>query len=413
MIQRGEFLLQAVLWAACHLVLGLAWASGADWPNWRGPDRNGISAETTWTSSWPGEGPPILWRASVGTGFSSMSVQGNRLYTMGNRHDKDIVFCLEAATGRVLWQHAYAAPLEAKSYEGGPSATPTLHEGRVYTLSKRGRLFCLDAASGGVVWEKDLPGELRVPVNEWGFASSPVVEGDLVLLNVGGAGTAVEKATGNVAWTSAAQTTGYASAVPFSLGAARMVALFAAKALVLVEARTGRELWRHPWETGWDNNNADPIIAGNRIFISSYSRGCALLEVSADQARVLYAVENMNNHMSASVKIGSHLYGINGREGRGRPNDLRCLEFLTGKVLWTHVGLGVGGLTAAGDRLIVLSETGELAVVAAKPEVCQTLARTQVLGGRCWTPPVLSGGRIFCRNAKGDVVCVDVRGPNN
>ncbi len=328
---------------------------------------------------------------------------------MGNQDERDLVRCLEASTGREIWRHAYPAPLDAKYYEGGPSATPAVEGDRVYTLGKRGMLCCLDTNHGKVVWQKNVAEELGLPVNEWGFASSPVLEGNLLLLNVGGVGTAVDQASGKVVWSSPRETAGYASAVPLSLGAGRVVALFAAKSLVLIEAASGRELWRYPWETGWDNNNADPVLDGSRIFITSYSRGCALLEAALDKPRVIYTNENLHNHMCPPVKIGTHLYGFNGREGRGRPNDFRCLELPTGRVLWSQAGLGVGALTAAGDRLVIMSETGELVIARANPRRFEPLARSQILGGRCWTPPVLADGRIFCRNARGDLVCVDVR----
>ena len=392
--------------AAVFFCSGLA--RGADWPCWRGPQRDGISAETNWSSAWGKDGPPILWKTSVGTGFSSVSVRGDRIYTMGNKDERDVVVCLDAATGREVWRHAYPAPLDAKYYEGGPSATPTLDGNRVFTFGKRGSVCCLDADTGGVFWQKNVAEELGQPVNEWGLAGSPVVEGNLLLLNVGAAGTALDKASGKVIWSSARETAGYASVRPLDVGGRRAAAVFAAKFLVLVEAASGRELWRHPWETGWDNNNADPVVQGNLVFISSYSRGCALLEAGLDTPRVVYAHTNLHNHMSPGVKIGAHLYGFNGREGRGRPNDFRCLEFLTGRVLWRQPGMGVGSLMAAGDRLVILSETGELVIARANPGRFQALARSQVLGGRCWTPPVLANGRIFCRNARGDLVCVDV-----
>lgn len=352
----------------------------------------------------------MAWRASVGAGFSSVVVSQGRAFTMGNAGGVDTVFCFDARSGQVRWKHSYKAPLDAKYYEGGPSATPTVDGDRVFTLSKRGKLFSLEAATGQVVWEKDLAGELLAPVNEWGFASSPLVEGNLLFLNVGAAGTAVEKATGKVAWYSEQKTAGYASAMPLDLDGRRVLVLFTAKFLHGLVPATGKELWRHSWETGWDNNNADPIVDGGRIFISSYSRGCALLEVRDGRLHEVYQNENLHSHMSTAVKIGSHLYGFNGREGRGRPNDFRCLDFLTGEVKWKHEGLGVGALSTADGKLLILSETGELVLAEARPDKFNPLSRTQVLGGRCWTMPVLANGHLYCRNAKGDLVCLDVQG---
>ncbi len=379
--------------------------AAADWPHFRGPNFDGISPETNWFKPWPKEGPAILWRANVGAGFSSVAVSQGRLYTMGNTKDTESVFCFDAATGAPVWKHDYDEPLQPKYYEGGPGATPAVDGGRVFTLSKRGKVFCLAADTGKVVWQKDLETELRLAVNEWGFAGSPLVEGDALILNAGTAGTALDKHTGKVLWSNGTNTTGYATAVPFTLDGRRAAAVFAAKHLVAVDVKTGRELWRFPWETGWDNNNADPIIAGNHFFISSYDRGCALLEVRDGKPVLLHTNENLRSHMSAAVKIGAHLYAVHGREGKGRLNAFRCLDFATGQILWETTGLGVGSVIASADRkLIILSETGELVIAEATPEAYRPLARAQVLGGRCWTAPVLVHGRIYCRNAKGDLI---------
>ena len=406
----------AVAWAAFFnfasvFVFGAASVSAADWPRYRGPNLDGISLETNWFKPWPKEGPAILWRTNVGAGFSSMSVSQGRLYTMGNTKDTDTVFCFDAATGALVWKHPYAEPLQPRYYEGGPGATPAVDGMRVFTLSKRGKVFSLEADRGKVVWQKELESELGLAVNEWGFAGSPLVESGALILNVGSAGTALDKHTGKVLWNNGTNTTGYATAVPFTLDGQRAAAIFAAKHLVAVDVQTGHELWRFPWETGWDNNNADPIVTGHRFFISSYDRGCALLEVRDAKPAALYTNENLRSHMSTAVRIGAHLYGIHGREGKGRPNAFRCLELATGKLVWETTGLGVGSVIASADRkLIILTETGELVIAEATPAALRPLARAQVLGGRCWTAPVLAHGRIYCRNAKGDLVCLAADG---
>jgi outer membrane protein assembly factor BamB len=393
------------------LSISIAAGNSADWPRFRGPNLDGIALETNWFKPWPKNGPPILWRANIGAGFSSMTVSQGHVYTMGNSNDVDTVYCLEASTGKLVWKHAYPEPLQPKYYEGGPGATPTVDGERVYTLSKSGRVSCFNAVKGELVWEKNIAGELGLKVNEWGFAGSPLVEGDALILNVGSAGTALDKNTGKVVWNNGNNSTGYATAVPFTLEGRRLAAIFAAKHLVIVEAKSGRELWRYLWETGWDNNNSDPIIAGNRFFISSYDRGCALLEVREEKLALVYSNENLRTHMSTAVKIGDHLYGFHGREGKGRPNAFRCLDFNTGKILWETPGLGVGSMIASADRkLIILSETGELVIAEATPKSFRPLARSQVLGGRCWTAPVLADGRIYCRNAKGDLIAVATAG---
>jgi outer membrane protein assembly factor BamB len=375
--------------------------SAVDWHRWRGPDANGISKETDWSPTWPSEGPKQLWKANVGTGFSSVSVSHGRVYTVGNKDKQDTVYCFDADTGLVLWKHPYSAPLDAKYYQGGPSATPSVDGDHVYTSSKRGQVFCLDAATGKVVWSRDLAKELGAKVPTWGFASSPLVDGNLVILNLGSAGTALEKATAKVVWTSGKEEAGYSTPVPFSAGGERCVALFLAESVAAFRIKDGKEVWRQTWKTDYDVNAADPIIDGDNIFISSgYNRGAALLKILSGQPNVAWENKNMRNHFNSCVLIGGHLYGFD-------ESELKCVEWLTGKVTWSEQSLGKGALMAADGKLIVLGEKGELVIVEAVAASFKPLSRAQVLGGLCWSTPVLSNGRIYCRNAKGDLVCLD------
>lgn len=365
---------------------------------------NGISTETGWRSSWGGAAPKELWRASVGTGFASFSVAQDRVYTVGNQEDQDTIYCFDAATGKVLWKHAYEHPLDPKYYEGGPSATPTVDGDRVYMLSKRGHLMCLDAAKGTVIWSKQLAEELGAKMPEWGFASSPLVEGDWLILNVGSAGTAVEKATGKVVWTSGKEAAGYATAVPYEVGGERLVALFCAKHLVAVRVKDGQQVWSQAWKTSYDVNAADPIIDGNRFFISSgYNRGGGLVKVEGNLPSLVWENKNMRNHFNSCVLKDGFLYGVD-------ENQLRCLSLATGEVKWTEKSFGKGSLMMADGKLVALSEKGELIIAETTPESFKVLSRAQILGGKCWTTPVLANGRVYARNAKGDVVCVDVKG---
>ena len=192
--------------------------TAADWPNFRGPDHNGISKEAGWSSTWPTEGPKQLWKAKVGTGFASFAVAGGRAYTMGNTDDTDNVFCFDATTGKEIWKHSYAAPLDPKYYEGGTSATPTVDGDRVYTVSKRGVVHCLDAAKGSVIWSKKLADDLGAKVPTWGFAGSVLIAEELAILNIGSAGAALDKKTGKVIWSSGADASGYSTPVPIKAG---------------------------------------------------------------------------------------------------------------------------------------------------------------------------------------------------
>ena len=260
-------------------------AGGLDWYRWRGPDLNGISKETGWQAQWPAEGPKQLWKASVGTGFASFSVSGGRVYTMGNANNTDSTFCLDARTGKVVWHHSYPCPLDPQNFEGGPCATPTVADGRVYTFSRKGDLFCLDAAKGTVIWSKNLNKELGLEIPTWGCASSVLVEGNMVVVNMGSAGVALDKKSGKVVWVSAKSAGAYATPVPLMIGRDRCLAILTRQSLVAVKAANGQEVWSYPWKTEYDVNAADPIVAGDKVFISSgYNHGGSLLKISGPGA---------------------------------------------------------------------------------------------------------------------------------
>ncbi len=381
-----------------------------DWFRWRGPDLNGISKETGWLAKWPDEGPKRLWKASVGTGFSSMSVSHGRLYTMGNNgQDTDTVFCLDAATGAEIWKHPYHCVLDPKFYEGGTSSTPTVDGDRVYTISRKGDLFCLDAANGKVLWSKNVHGDLGNEIPTWGFAGSPLVEGDLLILNVGTAGTALDKKTGKVVWHSDTGVPGYATPVPFDSGKGRVIAIFASQDLIVVNPADGKPVWSFPWKTLYDVNAADPIISGGKMFISSgYEHGSALLDISRDKPTVVWENKEFRNHINSSVLWQGYLYGVD--DVSNSKYELKCVNWDTGEIKWSEPKFGKGSLIIADGKILGLSDKGELMVAEASPKEFKSMSHAQVLGGKCWTTPVLSNGRIYCRNSKGDLVCLDVSG---
>ena len=406
---RKELLLSFV--ATCVLVPRLIRSAEFDWPNWRGPNHDGVSKEIGWLSTWPAEGPKRLWKSSVGTGFSSIVVANGRAYTMGNQDNTDIVYCLDAESGRIVWRHSYPADLEAHLYEGGPNATPTVESNFAYTVGRRGQLFCLDAASGKELWSKNLMKEFSLdepPQNWWGITSSPLVEGDLLVINAGTFGVAVDKRNGKPVWTTGKEPCAYASPVAFDYNGKRALAILGSKAVAALDAKTGKELWQFPWKTSWDINAADPIVSGGHMFVSSgYRTGGALLKLGSGSPTIVWKSQDMHNQMNPCVLIGDYLYGVSGQERASA--EIRCVEFKTGKVNWSHSFSTMGSLMAAGEKLIALNEKGELLVAEAAPDSFKPLARAQVLGGKCWTVPVLSNGRIYCRNARGDLVCLDVR----
>ena len=326
-------------------------------------------------------------------------------YTLGNTNKEDTVWCFEAGTGKTLWKHTYAAQLGPQWYEGGPGATPTVDGNRVLTISKWGDVFCLDAAQGTVLWQRDLRQD-GVKPNRWGFAGSPLVWGDLVILNAGTAGIALERSTGRIVWSNGTNAAGYASPTRFASDRAESVLIFAAKHLVALEPRTGRELWRQLWETDWDTNNTDPLVQAGRIFISSFSRGCGLLSVADGKPQVIYTNTLLRSHLSPGVVRGEYLYAFHGEAKKD--TDLRCLHLPTGEMKWACKDPAFGSLILAGDHLIVLSEKGELVIGQASPKEFKPLARAKVLSGLCWTPPALADGRLYVRNARGELRCLEL-----
>ena len=381
-------------------------AGAEDWYRYRGPRLDGISLESGWRFNWTEKPPAILWQVSVGTGLSSVAVSKNRVFTIGNSDNVDNVFCLDATTGKTIWKQSYLSPTDANEFEGGPTSTPTVDGDRVFTLGRQGDLFCFDAESGNVQWSVNVAEAADVRIPTWGFSGSPLVVGDLLILNVGDAGTAVNKFTGKLVWQSADKDSGYSTAVP--IGDSGDVVLGSARSYVCVNAKTGSERWRQRWLTTFGCNAADAIVSGDKVFLSSgYNRGCALLDIAGSEPSIVYKNKDLQNQISCSVLIGGHVYGIHGDVASGP--SLRCMELSSGEVKWTNDELRPSALTAADGKLIVLCESGDLVVCKASAKKLSVLASRKVLDGKCWTVPVISNGRIFCRDAEGNLVCVDAR----
>jgi outer membrane protein assembly factor BamB len=381
-----------------------------DWPHWRGPRRDGTSTERGWTDQWPKDGPKIAWKASVGLGFSAVSVADGRLVTMGHVNGRDLISCWDAVTGKPLWQHSYDSELGDKFFEGGPTSTPTVSAGRVYALSRWGDVFCFDLASGRIRWSKNVQKETGAAIPDWGFSSSPLIYQSKLILNIGEAGLALDPENGTILWQSAPAESGYSTPLPFRQGNASVVLVSSGKAYAAVQLADGKPLWRFEWVTRYGVNASDPIVdtAGESILISSgYGKGAALLNLRGGSPAVVWQHRDLRTQMNPGVLLQGFVYGTDGDNGAKAP--LKCIELKTGQVRWTEPGIGTGGVTLADGKLIVLSDRGELLVAPASPEQFKTTARAQVLGGRCWTVPVLAHGRVYCRNAAGDLICVDLR----
>jgi len=386
-------------WGTCLLALWChaAFVQADDWPQWRGPNRDGISRETGWLADWPAEGPKKLWEADVGIGFSSMSVSRGRVFTMGNVNETDVIWCFDAETGKLLWKHEY--PCSSKDPNGypGPRCTPTVDGDRVYAVSRHGHFFCLDFNTGKVLWSKDFARDFGAVSPKWGFAGSPLIENDRVLCEVnatnGASVVAFDKRTGNVLWKNGRERAGYSSLVAVDVGGTRCLAHFCADQFVLRRMADGAELWRIPWPTSYGVNAATPILAGDKLFLSSgYGFGCALFRISLKGATELWRNKNMRNHVNSCVLLSDHLYGYD--EG-----ELRCLDWNSREVKWSTRDYGKGSLIAADGKLILFGQRGQLGLAAVNPDAYQPLARFQALGGKdTWAPPALANGRLYVRS---------------
>jgi len=373
---------------------------GADWPNWRGPKYDGISTEKL-LRDLP-KSLPIAWTTEVGTGFCTVSVQGDRVLTMGNSKGKDTIWCLNAADGRIFWKHTYDCPLDPLYYEGGPGSTPTIFGGAVYALSKKGHTFRLDLKTGKVIWGRDLVKEHGFKVPEWSFAGSPFIYKDTVILSVGRQAVALRLKDGATQWMPSKDTAGYATMVPFKDDEHLY---FSAKSLMGISLKNGAAKWAYPWKTSRDVNAADPVSLGNHRLLVSSSIGTALLDLSSGKPIEIWKQRNLRWYFNPGVVLGDHVYSIHGTTHR--PTELVCTELKTGKTVWNEEQYGSGGLVAARNDVIVFDK-GTLTIFEASPEKFILRLRQKVMKGKCWTSPVIANSRIYCRNATGTLACLNL-----
>jgi outer membrane protein assembly factor BamB len=404
MITRRWNLFRGVL----ALVVSASWAGGlavgADWPCWRGPNHDGVTTEKI--ATWPKDGPRQLWKAEVGPGHAVPSVQGGKVYIMGRAGKDDVVFCFNADTGAVVWKYTYAA--KESAYGRGPRATPAVEGKVVYTLSADGQAFCLDTETGQPLWSKNLQKDLNLPMPRHNFATSPVIEGDLLLLNLGACGLALEKKTGNVAWKSEGDSS-YSSPVPCTIGGKRRVVLAAASQVAVVDVTNGQKIASVERKIQDNVNCADPVIIADAIFVtSSYNVGSALIRVSGGDAAAAWT-KKYGCVYASPVLVGDWLYAL--VESGWQKADLVCLSVKDGAEKWRQKDVGAGGLIVADGKLLILSRAGELILAEASSTAYTELARTKVFTeGACWNGPVFSDGRVYVRNEKGTLVCLDLRG---
>jgi outer membrane protein assembly factor BamB len=383
--------------------LSMALSSRAldDWPQWRGPRRDGVSAERGLLKEWPAGGPPVAWRVQgAGDGYSSFAVAGGRLFTLGARGNTEYVLAFDAASGKRVWEVAHGRRF-SNDRGDGPRATPTVDGDRVYAFGASGDLTVLEAASGKVVWTANVLSKFGGSNISWGLSESPLVLSDRILVNAGGRGAsivALRKTDGSLIWRSQSDEPGYSSAVLQEAGGIRQAVFFTGERALGVDVNDGRLLWSYNRVANRTANIATPIVRGNHVFLSSdYGTGAALLAITADgervNAREVYFTNEMRNHHASSVLVGDHLYGFSS-------TILTAMHFETGRQVWRDRSVGKGSLIFADDRLYLFSENGVVGLAEANPAGYREHGRFQIRTGSrpTWSHPVVSGGRLFLRD---------------
>jgi outer membrane protein assembly factor BamB len=379
------------------------------WPQIRGPARDGHSPEVGLLRSW-GEGAPrLLWRQPIGEGYSGIAAAGGRLFTLAAYGEEEYALGLDAATGRELWRVALGENFH-EEFGNGPRATPTVDGEVVYAVGSTGRLARLLAASGEKLWEVDLTRAFGMPVPQRGYSPSPLVDGDLLVLEVGGAEgralVALDKKTGATRWVAGEGPTGYSSPIAVTIGGVRQyVFLRRAQPEIVAVSAGGEILWTHPFPSS--GISMPLFVPPDRLFFSAAHDEVGLLLRVTEAADGRFAAaevwrhNRMRNHFNTSVVVGEHLYGFDNA-------TLRALVAATGETKWAYRGFGKGSLVVADGLLFVLSDRGELALVEATPEAYRELGRSQALEGKSWTAPTLAGGRLYLRD-QDEIACFEVK----
>ncbi len=389
-------------------------ADPADWPHFLGPNRDGVYHGPPVDDSWADGGVPVVWSRPVGRGFSGPVVARDKLILFHRLGDREVVECLDANTGDRHWSFQYpAAYHDDFGFDNGPRSTPAISGQRVYTFGADGKLSCLDLDTGKKIWGVDTHRRFQVQKGFFGAASSPLVDGYRVLLNVGGRDStglvAFDRENGDVLWTASSDQASYSSPTLATIDGDHQALFFTRNGLIGVDPETGSVLFQFGWRARMQAsvNAATPLVIGNLVFLSaSYRIGAVLLRIrGTDLAKVWSSDDVLSNHYATSVYWQGHLYGFHGRQEYGP--SFRCIELRTGKIRWSKDRLGAGTVTRVGNRLLVLTENGELSLVATDAQVFRRLASWPILTATVRAYPAVARGRVYARN-RDTLVCIDL-----
>jgi outer membrane protein assembly factor BamB len=404
--------LLTTLLAACTA----AALAAADWPQYLGPTRNGVYDGPALSESWGAKGPRVLWRKGVGQGFAGPVVAGGHLILFHRIGNDEVVEALDPATGEGRWRYAYPTTYRDDfGFDEGPRAVPVVADGVVYTFGAEGQLHATDLTRGTRLWSEDTMRRFKVPKGYFGAAGSPLVDGGRVMANIGGPGAGIvafEAKTGKVLWTATGHAASYSSGIAATLRGQRRAVFLTREGLVGLDPSNGQIAFTRPWRArvAASVNAASPLAIGDLLFVSAeYGPGAGVLRLEADGttlADLWTSNDVLTTHYATSVHHDGFLYGYHGRQELGP--SLRAVELRTGKVAWNVDQFRAGSITRAGDRLLIVRESGELVLAPASPQAFRPLARAQVLPGVVRAYPALSDGILYVRNDT-TLVAVDLR----
>jgi outer membrane protein assembly factor BamB len=413
-IKKGCIFMKNIVLCTFVILGAIDFSRAADWPQFLGPNRNGISGEATLLKSWSKEGPKVLWEKQVGEGYSGPVVVGGTLIVFHRKGDQEVVEALNAETGKEQWTFAYDTAYQDDLGKGdGPRSTPLVADGLVYTLGAEGKVHCLELKTGKKLWERDFAKDHPFRKGFFGVATSPIVEGNNLVINVGSktAGiVALDKKTGKETWKATNHEASYSSPVAATIQGKRQLLFLTREGFVSLDPETGKVIHEKRWRSRMaaSVNAATPVVIDNQVFLSAcYGTGAVLLNIAKDGLEEVWkGDETLSNHYDTSVYHDGHLYGLDGRQEQGA--QLRCVELKTGKVAWTETGFGCASLILADGRYFALAENGDLVLFEASPKAYRELARAAVLTGPCRSPLALANGRLYARDNK-KLVCWDVK----
>ena len=435
------------IWLPAALAVAWAcWAAPArpgladDWPQWRGPTRDGVWKEAGIVAKLPGPRIPLRWRAEIAAGYSGPTVAGGRVYVtdrLARPSEVERVHCFDAKAGRKLWTHTYPAPYTRVGYPAGPRASVSIDGGRAYALGTMGRLHCLDAAGGKVLWQRDLRREYRARVPIWGIAAAPLVTGGFLVVQIGGADgacvVALDKATGREKWRALGDRASYSAPILIRQAGRDVLVCWTGDNVAALDPASGAVLWSHPFrQRRMVINVPTPVVRGDRMFLTSFYDGSLMLRLLGDRPAVEEVwrrrgrserdTDALHAMISTPILQGEYVYGVDSY------GELRCLDARTGERIWEDLTATPKArwsnihMVRNGERIWMFNERGELIIATLSPKGFHEVSRAKLIdptteqlrlrGGVCWAHPAYANRCIYARNDK-ELVCASLAAAGN